>query len=84
MKTEEQDLTLNPEPGCPYCGHKERDAWEINFGPDLEGVTEVSCNSCGEDYFCSRKVSIYYTTQKLKAPNAKVRSTTDESANENI
>jgi len=51
-------------PVCPYCGHVERDAWEIDFGPGLDGDAETSCNSCGADYFCSRNVSVTYTTRK--------------------
>lgn len=70
---EEQKLILNPEPVCPYCGHKERDAWEIEFW-GMEGEVETACNSCGEGYLCSREVSIYYTTQKIKAPNAERRA----------
>lgn len=48
------------EPVCPYCGHVYTDAWEINFGPGLEGDTTLSCGSCGRDYQCSREVDVYY------------------------
>jgi len=64
MKTEQTD-----SPICPYCGHAERDAWEIDFGPGLDGDTETSCNSCGRDYFASRGVTGYYTTRPMP-PNA--------------
>lgn len=57
-------------PVCPYCGHVEQDAWEINFGPGLDGDTEVSCNSCGEDYFCERIVDVSYKSSKLKEKKA--------------
>lgn len=53
-------------PICPHCGHIERDAWEINFGDMLDGDAEVSCNSCGQDYFCTRIVDVQYETSKLK------------------
>lgn len=56
-------IDCTAEPICPYCGHRERDAWEINFGLDLEGETEHTCGSCGEDYKVSRHVDINYSTQ---------------------
>jgi hypothetical protein len=59
---------LKPEPICPHCGHREKDAWEINFGPGLDGDAEVTCNSCGEEYHCSRCVSVSYTTRPLAGP----------------
>lgn len=61
------DTERTNEPICPHCGHRERDAWEINFGPGMEGDTTVTCGSCGEDYFCSRQVDVSYTTSKLPA-----------------
>ena len=54
---------------CPHCEYIEKDAWEINFGAGIEGDTEIMCNSCGEEYFCSRIVEIYYETAKLKEKN---------------
>ena len=65
------DTKFTDAPVCPYCGNVEHDAWEINFGPDLEGYTEVSCGSCGEDYFCSRNVSVSYSTRPIAALAAK-------------
>jgi transcription elongation factor Elf1 len=52
-------------PTCPFCGHAERDAWEIDFGPGIEGDTTVSCGECGEDYKASRGAIIFYHTRKL-------------------
>lgn len=49
-------------PICPYCGYITKDAWEINFGPGLEGDTMLSCDSCDKEYFCSRICDISYTT----------------------
>jgi hypothetical protein len=60
---------LVDEPTCPACGHKERDAWEIDFGGGMEGDTEVQCGACDVVYFCSRSVSIYYHCEPLAAPN---------------
>ena len=34
---EPSDLWFNREPVCPHCGGKYSDAWEINFGGDMEG-----------------------------------------------
>lgn len=50
---------------CPYCGTVERDSWEYNFGPGLEGDGEVTCGSCGEKFFCSRHVSVTYSTKPI-------------------
>ena len=52
-------------PTCPYCGHKERDAWEIDFD-GIDGDTEVTCSSCGKDYHCSRHVSMSYSSSVLE------------------
>lgn len=60
------DLRHNPEPVCPHCGHKHRDAWEWNFGPGIEGDTEYECNECGETFAVSRCVEITYNTSKIK------------------
>lgn len=60
---------MTSKPVCPHCGHVEQDAWEINFGPGLDGDTEVTCNSCGEEYFCERIVYIEYKTAKLREKN---------------
>lgn len=59
------ELRMQPNPVCPHCGHVESDAWEWNFGPGLEGETEVACNSCGEDFSASRDVTVYYSTSKI-------------------
>jgi transcription elongation factor Elf1 len=61
----EIDTDYTNQPVCPYCGHEERDAWEIDFGPGLDGDTTTSCGNCGEDYFCSREATIRYTTEKV-------------------
>lgn len=57
---------MDRKPICPHCGHVEQDAWEIDFGPGLDGEREVSCNSCGEDYFLERIVLVNYKSSKLK------------------
>ncbi len=52
-------------PICPHCGNVEDNAWEINFGPGLDGDTEYICNDCGEEYFLQRHVSTSYSSQPI-------------------
>jgi hypothetical protein len=59
------DFTINPV--CPYCGHVERDAWEIDFGEGTDGDADTSCSGCGEDYFVQRHVTVSYSTSKPSA-----------------
>ena len=53
---------FTPSPVCPYCGHVERDAWEIDFGSS-ETAT-VFCGACGRGYVVLQHISITYTTSK--------------------
>lgn len=55
---------------CPHCGHLERDAWEIDFGPGLDGDTVVTCGKCEQEYFASRQVSVWYQTTKITEKDA--------------
>lgn len=48
---------------CPFCGHEARDSWE--WSPS-EGDGEADCGSCGRDFYCSRHVSISYSTTAIK------------------
>jgi hypothetical protein len=57
------ETTYTPAPVCPYCGHVEKDAWEIS-----EHANEHDCNACGETMFIDRHVSVSYST----GPKAKV------------
>ena len=59
----ELELNYTEEPVCLYCGHKDHDAWGINFG-GMEGETVSSCGNCGEYYTITRQVTIYYSTAK--------------------
>lgn len=54
------------KPICPYCGHSERNVWEIDFG-GMDGDVEHTCGSCGEDYSLSRHVSVSYSSSPLIA-----------------
>lgn len=51
-------------PVCPYCGHEEKDAWEIDFGSGSEGEAEIICGSCEREYKAERIVDVSYTTFK--------------------
>jgi hypothetical protein len=46
---------------CPWCGHKDRDAWEIDAD---SGVT--NCPGCDKEIEYCRDVSISYTGRKPK------------------
>lgn len=50
------------DPQCPYCGHVDRDAWEIDFGSSDEA--EVACGACGNDYIVTQHTSRTYSTSK--------------------
>ena len=54
---------------CPHCGYVDKDSWEIDFGPGLDGDTHVVCDKCEEVFFVSRIVDIKYTSQKIKGNN---------------
>lgn len=51
---------------CPYCGYIDRDSWEIDFGPGLEGDTTVSCSACNREFWVDRTVSVTYTSRPLE------------------
>lgn len=57
-------LLASELPVCPYCDHIEGNAWELDFGPGLEGETEANCASCGERYHIRRMVNVSYSTGK--------------------
>lgn len=58
------DTEHRDDPICPYCGHVERDAWEIDLGPGIEGDGESDCVECGNTYLISRHATITYSTKK--------------------
>lgn len=59
-------LSYNPNPICPYCGHAERDAWEIDFGSGMEGDAVITCEHCETDYRVHREVEITYSSEKIE------------------
>ena len=65
-----RDTYLTNRPTCPHCGYEHDDAWEWNFGPGLEGISEGrECYRCGETFDCERIVDVSYTT---RVPNAEI------------
>ena len=65
LGSESFDTAHRDAPICPHCGHAQRDAWEINFGPGIEGDTEIDCGECEKTFMVSRHSTITYSTQKL-------------------
>lgn len=60
------DHSHTEAPVCPHCGAVERDAWEIDFGPGLDGDTVTNCGACGEDYFITRHTIVSYSTALIR------------------
>jgi hypothetical protein len=61
------DTSFADAPTCPYCGYRERDAWEINFGCGMEGTAEVDCEMCERPYSVERTCTVFYTSTPLEA-----------------
>lgn len=59
------DTIAQDKPTCPHCGHTERDAWEIDFGPGGDGDTVITCGQCDEEYMCYRHVTLHYNNYKI-------------------
>lgn len=62
------DTMLQPDPVCPHCGHRHRDAWEWNFGEGPDGESNGrACDNCEALFDCERVVQVSYTTRMTKA-----------------
>lgn len=64
MPDETYETDYMDEPVCPHCGHRQRDAWEINLGPGIEGDGEMECGECWKEFLISRHCSVSYSTSK--------------------
>lgn len=51
---------------CPYCGHMNRDSWEIDLGPGIDGDGTTDCGECGREFFVQRHARITYSTRRLQ------------------
>jgi uncharacterized Zn-finger protein len=47
---------------CPYCGHENKDSWEVNMDEGMEWDDDIECGSCDETYRASRHCTITYST----------------------
>ena len=63
------DIQFTAMPVCPHCGHVDKDAWELNFEGGCEGETTSSCGKCGRDYSVSKRISVFYSTEKIEPDN---------------
>jgi transcription elongation factor Elf1 len=61
----ELNLKYNPDPICPYCGGVMINAWEIDFGPCLDGSAIAACGHCGAEFSVERNVDVTYSTAKI-------------------
>lgn len=64
------DTDHTDSPVCPYCGHAELDAWEIDFGPGLDGEAEVTCGACEREYTVQRHAYITYSSKAKQGGGA--------------
>ncbi len=72
-KTKESiDTSYTKNITCPFCGNINRDSWEVDFGPGLEGDMDIECGSCGKTFFASRIVTVTYSTIR-KATTVEVK-----------
>lgn len=44
---------------CPYCGHEDRDSWELGDGG--EGCGETECGECEREFVWVRTLSVSYS-----------------------
>lgn len=63
-----EDTYNREELECPYCHHKQRDAWELGDGG--EGCGETECGGCEREFRWSRMVSVSYKGSAMPEPNA--------------
>ena len=61
FNTHYQDLIV-----CPYCGYKNLDSWQVNFGLGLDGSIEgYQCEECELQMLVDRHCDITYTSKRL-------------------
>lgn len=50
---------------CPKCEYEDKDSWEIDFGPGLEGEITMDCGRCGIEFVATRQCEVTYSTRPL-------------------
>ena len=72
MKIDDRDLMtlwLNSDPICPWCGHKQQDAWE--YGLDDGEDMDIECDACEREFTVECSLDIRYTTYRKTTQEAK-------------
>lgn len=48
---------------CPWCGHEDRNSWELADGDECDYI-ECECGWCLKPFLASRHISVCYSTRK--------------------
>ncbi len=64
MSKSKYDTEYTPDPICPHCGAKQRDAWEMF--DEWDDHVEVDCWNCEKSIYIERQVSVEYSTYPVK------------------
>ena len=70
MNTSDNQCAYNSAIICPFCGQIFTDSWED--APDEDG-NDVSCGSCGREFYANKSISVYYSSM----PNDKINESWD-------
>ena len=63
MKSDITNDTYNSEGvECPFCGHIDKDSWELGDGG--EGTGEIECGDCEKTFTWERHISVSYSGKK--------------------
>lgn len=49
---------------CPHCGYVDRDPWDVDFGPGVEGDAVIDCSDCGKSMSVQKTATIKYSSKK--------------------
>lgn len=49
---------------CPWCGHVETEAWEIDGIYSDDDLSETSCDSCGRDFVVRTYAILTFSTRR--------------------
>jgi len=48
--------TFEDNPTCPYCGHEEEDAWELDHDQDSHNLIE--CGNCEKTFIAAVSITV--------------------------